>query len=162
MSIKQALLSDLSIVKNITEITISEIYPHYYPKGAVEFFLAHHNETNIACDIGQNRVFLCLDGKQNAVGTVTVKENEICRLFVLPQYQRNGYGAELLDFAEKRIACQYSKIKLDASLPAKAIYRKRGWQESEFHSILTDYGDFLCYDVMVKKVFTKYNDKETQ
>lgn len=38
MSMKQASLSDLSIIKRISEITISEIYPHYYPKGAVDFF----------------------------------------------------------------------------------------------------------------------------
>ena len=31
MSIKQAFLSDLSIVKKITEVTIAEIYPRYYP-----------------------------------------------------------------------------------------------------------------------------------
>lgn len=39
MSIRLAELSDLKIIANITETTISEIYPHYYPKGAVVFFL---------------------------------------------------------------------------------------------------------------------------
>ena len=92
MSIKQAVLSDLSIVKKISEVTISEIYPHYYPKGAVDFFLTHHSEANILSDIRLNRVFLCLDTKQNVVGTVTIKTNEICRLFVLPSYQGKGYG----------------------------------------------------------------------
>lgn len=38
MSIKKASISDLNTVKKISETTISEIYPHYYPKGAVEFF----------------------------------------------------------------------------------------------------------------------------
>ena len=76
MSIKQAVLSDLSIVKKISEVTISEIYPHYYPKGAVDFFLTHHSEANILSDIRLNRVFLCLDTKQNVVGTVTIKTNE--------------------------------------------------------------------------------------
>lgn len=48
MSIRQAVLADLSTVKNITELTISEVYPRYYPKGAVDFFLEHHNEEEIA------------------------------------------------------------------------------------------------------------------
>lgn len=125
MSIKQAVLSDLSEVKKISEVTISEIYPHYYPKGAVEFFLAHHSEDNIANDIKLNRVFLRFDIKQNVVGTVMIKANEICRLFVLPSYQGNGYGKEMLEYAEKIIFRQYSKIVLDASLPAKRIYQKR-------------------------------------
>lgn len=152
MSIKQAVLSDLSEVKKISEVTISEIYPHYYPKGAVEFFLAHHSEDNIANDIKLNRVFLCFDIKQNVVGTVTIKANEICRLFVLPSYQGNGYGKEMLEYAEEIIFRQYSKIVLDASLPAKRIYQKRGYKETIFNVIPTSYNDFLCYDVMVKQI----------
>ena len=152
MSIKQAVLPDLSIVKKISEVTISEIYPHYYPKGAVDFFLTHHSEANILSDIKRNRVFLCLDTKQNVVGTVTIKTNEICRLFVLPSCQGKGYGTELLDYAEKEISCQYSKIVLDASLPAKKIYLHRGYKDVEFNIIATENSDFLCYDVMEKRV----------
>ena len=97
----------------------AHIWRNYYPKGAVDFFLAHHSEDNIMKDIERNRVFLCLDGSRNAVGTVTIKKNEISRLFVLPSYQGMGYGTEMLDFAEQAIFTQYSKIVLDASLPAK-------------------------------------------
>lgn len=60
MSIRQAVLTDLNTVKNISELTISEIYPHYYPKGAVDFFLEHHSEENILDEIKKNRVFICL------------------------------------------------------------------------------------------------------
>ena len=62
MDIRQATLSDLSIIKRISEVTISEIYPHYYPKGAVDFFLEHHSkdiEFNIIA-AGDND-FLCYD-----------------------------------------------------------------------------------------------------
>ena len=152
MSIRQAVLADLSIVKNISEITISEIYPHYYPKGAVGFFLEHHREENILDDIKKNRVFLCLDTLQNAIGTITVKDNEICRLFVLPTYQGKGFGTEMLDFAERIIFEQYPKVVLDVSLPAKQIYLKRGYKEIKFNIITTRDNDYLCYDVMEKKV----------
>ena len=152
MSIRQAVLADLSMVKNISEITISEIYPHYYPKGAVEFFLEHHSEENILGDIKKNRVFLCLDTLQNAIGTITVKDNEICRLFVLPAYQGKGFGTEMLDFAERIIFEQHPKVVLDVSLPAKQIYLKRGYKEIKFNIIATRNNDYLCYDVMEKKV----------
>ncbi|EEG74440.1 GNAT family N-acetyltransferase [[Clostridium] hylemonae] len=152
MSIKQAVLADANVVKIISEETIAEIYPHYYPKGAVDFFLAHHDEANIINDIKLNRIFLCVDIKQNVVGTVTIKANEICRLFVLPAYQYNGYGTEMLDFAETIISQQYSKIVLAASLPAKKIYQKRGYKAIEFNIIPTECNDFLCYDVMEKQI----------
>ena len=96
MSIKLAQEFDFDIVKKITHKTIKEIYPHYYPNGAVVFFLNHHNDENIMNDISNHNVFLCYNSEQNAVGTVTIKKNEICRLFVLPQYQGNGYGLSLI------------------------------------------------------------------
>ena len=98
MSIKLAQQSEIDIVKDITHTTIKEIYPHYYSNGAVAFFLNHHNDENIENDISSDCVFLCYDKEHKAVGTVTIKKNEICRLFVLPQYQGNGYGKVLLEF----------------------------------------------------------------
>ena len=44
MSIKLAQEFDFDIVKKITHKTIKEIYPHYYPNGAVVFFLAFVNK----------------------------------------------------------------------------------------------------------------------
>lgn len=151
MNIKRAELLDLDIVKKITVTTISEIYPHYYPKGAVKFFLEHHNDDNIINDIKQNRVFLYLDDNQNPVGTVTIKNYEICRLFVLSEYQGKGYGKDILDYAENSILEKHPEVLLAASLPAKGIYQKRGYQEIEFNIIKANDNDFLCYDVMVKK-----------
>lgn len=72
MCLRQAVLSDLNTVKYVVESTISEVYPHYYPRGAVDFFLKHHSEANIVHDIEQNQVFLCQDAAGNVVGTVTV------------------------------------------------------------------------------------------
>ena len=88
MCLRQAVLSDLNTVKYVAESTISEVYPHYYPRGAVNFFLKHHSEANIVHDIEQNQVFLCQDAAGNVVGTVTVSGNEIRRLFVLPAFQK--------------------------------------------------------------------------
>ncbi|MDL2300265.1 GNAT family N-acetyltransferase [Clostridiaceae bacterium OttesenSCG-928-D20] len=149
--IRQASISDLNIVKEITNTTISEIYPHYYPRGAVEFFLEHHSDENIINDINGDRVFLCSDAEEKIVGTVTIKDDEISRLFVLPQYQGIGYGTEMLNYAEGIISRQYPKIVVDASLPAKKIYMKRGYTCTEFHVISAKGDDYLCYDVMIKQ-----------
>ncbi|MBR5091494.1 MAG: GNAT family N-acetyltransferase [Ruminiclostridium sp.] len=152
MSIRTAQMPDFDVVRKITRETIREIYPHYYPGGAVEFFLNHHSDENIANDISAGLVFLCCDAEGNTAGTVTIRENEICRLFVLPRYQRNGYGKELLEFAESEIAKRYEEIVIDASLSAKSIYLRRGYKETEYHTIRTENGDNLCYDVMKKQV----------
>lgn len=151
MSIRSAKISDTDIVKEITHATIRAIYPHYYPTGAVEFFIEHHNENGIIDDIKNGCVYLCCDESGDIVGTVTVRKNEILRLFVLPKFQGNGYGKELLEFAESEISKSYDEIVIDASFAAKAIYIKRGYKEVGFNTIKTADGDYLCYDIMKKK-----------
>ena len=152
MKIVNAEIKDFETVKDITHSTINAVYPKYYPVGAVEFFLKHHIDENIKADIACGRTFLCVDDNGCAVGTVSVKDNDIGRLFVLPGYQGQGCGRLLLDFAEDMISKDHDEIVLDASLAAKAIYLKRGYREFQYRVIKTDNGDFLCYDIMRKKV----------
>ena len=83
MDIITAKASDLDIVKSISHSTINAVYPHYYPAGAVNFFLAHHSGENILRDIEAGLVYLAVVDEK-AVGTVTVSGDEINRLFVLP------------------------------------------------------------------------------
>lgn len=150
MQIKQATLKELCFVKRITQKTISKIYPKYYPTGAVKFFKAHHSTACIKNDIERAAVFLLFENEKQ-IATVTINENHINRLFVLEEYQHKGYGKALLDFAENQIKCSYDEVVLSASFPAKHVYIKRGYIDKDFCSIKTYNGDFLCYDVMVKK-----------
>ena len=152
MDIRQANETDTRTVREITHRTITAVYPHYYPAGTVTFFLKHHSAENISADIAAGRVFLLYDDRQEAVGTVTVKGNEICRLFVLPEFQGQGFGKELIGYAETEIGRDHSEITVDASLPAKPVYLKLGYKETEFRTEKTYFGDHLCYDVMKKNI----------
>lgn len=155
INIRKAEAHEAAVVKDITHRTVSELYPRYYPKGAVEFFLKFHGDENIADDIKNGRTYLCIDDNGKAVGTVSVDKKHIGRLFVLPEHQGMGCGRALLDFAEKQIFTEYDEIVIDASFSAKAIYLKRGYRECEYKVVKTDNGDFLCYDIMTKKVKEK-------
>lgn len=115
MSIRKAEMMDLNIVMSVTTETIKKIYPKYYPEGAVDFFVQHHNAKNIARDIEAGYVFI-LEIDKIVIGTVTIKENGINRLFILPKYQQRGYGSALMDFSEKHILEKFKKIRIDSSL----------------------------------------------
>ena len=143
----QAAAADFEAVRRIVQTTIREVYPLYYPPGAVDFFCAHHDDDRIRTDIGAGRVYLLLSGGE-ALGTVTVCGEEISRLFVLPPHQGKGYGRALLDFAEQTVLADRDAVQVDASLPAKGLYLRRGYRETEYHTLRTENGDFLCYDVM--------------
>lgn len=148
--IELAKKDNLDRIKYICDTTINAIYPLYYPKGAVDFFINHHSKNNILKDIENNRVYVIKDNNE-IIGTVTIKDNEINRLFVLHTYHKKGFGKRLIVFAEDYIFKRYDFIKLDASLPSKTLYLKIGYKEIEYNKIETDNGDYLCFDVMEKK-----------
>ena len=143
--------TDLKTVLQITRDTILKIYPKYYAKGVVDFFLQHHKQDNVLEDIKNGRVWLLEDSGQ-FTGTVTIKENAVNRLFVLPEFQSHGFGSQLMDFAEGKIAENYSQIHIDSSLAAKEMYLKRGYKEKRTCKIVADNGDILVYDEMEKSV----------
>ena len=147
--IRIAQMADLESVLQITGDTILEVYSHYYAKGVVDFFLEHHNRKNVLSDIEESIVWL-LEAEDCLVGTVTIKENAINRLFVLPKYQSRGYGSQLMDFAEAKIAEKFSCIHIDSSLAAKEMYLKRGYKEKKTCKIQAGNGDILIYDEMEK------------
>lgn len=140
---------ELELVYRIVQTTIAEIYPHYYPKGAVEFFQEHHSKPHIAADIENHAVYLLYDGER-PVATLTINDNEINRLFVLPAHQHRGYGTQLMDFAETEIAMHHPQAILCASHAAQEMYCKRGYTVDQFWKIPCHYGDFLCYFTMKK------------
>lgn len=103
--IKLAEISDLESVLRITHDTISKIYSHYYAEGVVEFFLGHHSREHVLSDIEDGRVWM-LEEEGNMIGTVTIREDMVNGLFVLPRHQSRGYDSQLMDFAENKIAQQ--------------------------------------------------------
>ena len=150
MVICRADKNHLNIISDIVIGTINKIYTKYYPSGAVKYFIEHHSPEKITADIDSGCVYILINNDNKTVGTVTINDNEINRLFVLPEFQGFGYGSSLLDFAEKVIFENYNKIIISASLPAKQIYLRRGYTETAYNIIKTDNGDFLCYDEMKK------------
>ncbi|HIQ66398.1 MAG TPA: GNAT family N-acetyltransferase [Candidatus Coproplasma stercoravium] len=150
MTIRKAEPKDLQIVFKITHTTISEIYPRYYPSGAVKFFLDYHSKDAVAKDISDGKVFICYAPDGTAAGTATLCGNEIQRLYVLPEYQGMGFGGALVEFAEQELFKTVDEVIVEASLPAKGLYKKRGYTETEYLNMEAENGDFLCWDKMSK------------
>ncbi|MEE0510631.1 MAG: GNAT family N-acetyltransferase [Peptococcaceae bacterium] len=151
MEIRLAETHDIALVTHIVQQTIREQYPHYYPPGAVTLFLEGHNEAQIGADVAKGIVYLCLDDDQ-AVGTITIDDNHLTRLYVRPDHQGHGYGRALLDFAEAKVAQQHDTARLETTPLGRAIYRKRGYVETEYHLMWAPNGDLLTYDDMEKKL----------
>lgn len=63
------------------------------------------------------------------------------------------FEGEITGFlAEKIVFKDNDEIILYSSLPAKSMYLKRGYREYRYEIFDTDNGDFLCCDIMKKKI----------
>lgn len=144
------LADNSAIISKIVEKTIKTIYPHYYPAGAVQFFLDLHCKDRIEEAMSSEEIyFVMVQGKR--IGTGSIRKNEICRLFILPEYQEKGYGSRLMDLLEAWIFESYLKVHADASFPAESMYLKRGYQIVFYEKMEAENGDFLCYHTMEKR-----------
>lgn len=117
---------DLQTVYDVVQHTIKTIYPKYYPKEVVDFFCEHHSMEAIAKDIENGSVSV-LKIDENIVATGCFVDNHITRVYVVPEYQKKGYGTFIMKTIEAQIGEKYDKAYLDASLPAAALYEKLGF-----------------------------------
>lgn len=146
-----AKIDELQEVYDVVQYTIKTIYPKYYPAEVVEFFCRHHNMGAIARDIENGYVsVLKIDG--NIVATGCFLDNHITRVYVLPQYQKKGYGTYIMKSIEASIGEKYDKAYLDASLPAATLYDKLGFTTIKHENYPVENGVILAYEVMEKEL----------
>ena len=102
----------------------------------------HADIANVEQYYMSNGCFWCLFDNEILIGTVAVhiididnKVVELKRMFVLPEYQGNGYGRLLLyhaiDYAREQ---EYHKMCLDTRRQfsaAQHLYRSSGFQETD-------------------------------
>lgn len=146
-----AIKEDLQAVYDVVQHTIKTIYPKYYPAEVVDFFCDHHSQDAILKDIENGDVsVLKVDGKIVATGCFV--ENHITRVYVLPEYQKKGYGTFIVKNIEGQIIDKYDKAYLDASLPAAALYEKLGFSTIKHGRQSVENGVILVYEIMEKEL----------
>lgn len=72
------------------------------------------------------------------IGFSSFFENEVCAVYVHPDYTRQKVGSLLLDAVEKEAISQnIQKLELSASTNAKLFYQRRGYKviDRSFHTL---------------------------
>ncbi len=147
----KATLSQTEQIYELVQETIKTIYPKYYPQEVVDFFCQLHSRENIEKDIINQCVMILIDN-QIIVGVGCNQDNHITRVYVLPKYQRNGYGNYIMQSLENEIAQKYDKVCLDTSLPASCLYEKRGYITTKHNKCEVENDVVLVYEVMEKEL----------
>ena len=87
---------DLIELSRLVSLTIKKCYPVCYSDEVVQFFLKYHSKEEI---VRKSNLGLLLVGHLNSqmVATGYLLNNEIGGLYVLPEYQKKGFGKTMLN-----------------------------------------------------------------
>lgn len=148
----QANMDMVSDIYELIDVTIKDIYTKYYPDKAVEFLLELYSKENIADDISSGKVYaVTLD--QDMIGTGTLDGDHIRRVFVLPQFQRQGIGTLIMDFLEAEIIKSHGAAWLESSFPAGKFFHNRGYITKGYEEYPLENDKVLPYVIMCRNSF---------
>lgn len=139
---------DAGQVKALVDRTVDTCYDPAYPAEARAFFKQHHSCDSVLEDAGRGLTIVAVAGGE-VVGTGTLVDGGIRRVFVAPECQGQGVGGGLMDRLEEE-AMGLESIELDASLVSLGFYLHRGYQVVRAASIAVAGGKTLDYFVMRK------------
>lgn len=137
-------------IHHVLQTTIRTVYPKYYPQEVVDFFCNLHSLEHVREGIASGHMGVALDDEGNVVGTGCYDNNHITGVYVLPEYQGQGYGSLIMNRLEETIGKGHGKALLDASLPAVFLYEHRGYTTIGHGVIDLDKNVKLVYEKMAK------------
>lgn len=154
MEFKLAKKQDMEQIYELVQETIKTVYPKYYLKEIVEMFCEYHSRENIIKDIEAENTYILIENEE-IIGTGTKNENHITRVYVMPKFQKNGYGTFIMNQLEEMIVEQYDCVNIDASLPACRLYAHLGYQTVDHGIWECKNGVIQVYEIMKKQLSDK-------
>lgn len=151
MNFYKAQVCNADDIYQLLQDTIKTIYPAFYQKEIVEFFCSLHSKDNILKDIECGNTYILIDNNQ-IIGTGSYENNHITRVYVNPKFQNQGYGTFIMQMLENEISKLYDFVYLDSSLPAKNMYKNRGYKSIKTEKFQVKNNVTLVYEIMQKQL----------
>lgn len=148
--IKEYSIDDLDDLYRLVQETIATSYSVVYPPEAVDAFVKYHSRDQMQRDAEEGyTVILRVDDK--IIGTGTLLETSIKRVFIHPSYQGKGYGKVVMTMLEKKAVAQgVSTLDLAASLVSKQFYNSLGYTGDKKDFVPVGNGEKLFFYPMTK------------
>ncbi len=157
MNFQLANKNNLEQVYELVQETIRKVYPKYYLPEIVDMFREYHSREHVLQDITARNTYILWVG-DTLVGTGTIQENHITRVYVSPRFQGKGYGTYIMKQLEERIRKNYDTVDIDASLPACRLYQRLGYATVDHGIWECKNGVIQVYEIMKKELNTMKNN----
>jgi len=127
IKLRQMKTTDLEAVYELVQNTITVSYAGVYPPEAIEFFKNHHSQENIMKDIERGYIVVAESGGL-LLGTGTIIETSIRRVFINPEYQHQGIGKIIANKLERKAkSAGLVKLDLSASIKSRQFWEAMGY-----------------------------------
>ncbi len=152
---------DLDALHDFIIKVIKASYPAYYPPEAIDFFVAYSGREGILKDGAEHCVVVLREGDK-IVGTGTLKNSHVKRVFVDPERQGRGYGKRIMHWLENRaVRDGWPLVELHSSLFAKRFYDHLGYVMFKMGKVIVANEERLYYQRMAKSLIRPTEDVET-
>jgi GNAT superfamily N-acetyltransferase len=140
----------LKQLSNLIHGTIKSCYPVCYSPEVIDFFLNYHCSKELLRKTQLGNFVLAFIGKR-LIGCGYLIKEEIGGIFVHPDYQKRGYGKQILDYLLQQAKTKkLIQVWLDATPIAKDMYLKAGFEVVEKKTDILDNNVPLEYFYMRK------------
>ena len=129
----------------IHSVSWKESHSSFCAPDFVEMHTPERQQGYIQSKIDCGSRFFMLIEDDEPIGIVSVKDDLIEDLYILPQKQRMGYGTKLLQFAMEQCTGTPSLWILENNSNAKRLYHKMGFRETGRKNAITDGLDEIEY-----------------
>ena len=90
----------MAAVKELIYNTIDICYSADYPKEAIQYFKQYHCDKNILKGAAKGWTIV-LEKNNRIIGTGTIIDDHIMRVFVNPKFQKRGFGKAYYEQARR-------------------------------------------------------------
>jgi len=127
VQIRQFAKEDLDTVVALIHQVVDISYRDVYPAGALNLYKEFHSRDNILND-AENGYCVVAENGGRIVGTGTLLDDGIRRVYIDPSYQKSGIGTEIYrDLENKALQTGLSRLGLGASVIAREFWESVGF-----------------------------------
>lgn len=144
--------SDLESVYKLVHDTIAVSYREIYPHEAIDMYKMYHSKENILRDAVTGFCAVAESGGE-MVGTATLVDTDVRRVYISPSYQHAGIGGKLFSaIEEKARELRTGNLELGASLISKEFWESQGFTVISEDTITIQNNKELRFYRMTKKL----------
>ena len=126
--IRYARPDDGAAISALVQRTVSISNSRDYPAEVVASIVADFGIDKLAARMAQRDVFVC-ERDDRIVGTISLGGDRLRSLFVWPEFQQGGIGAQLVAHLEAHARVKgVRELMLSSSLTARGFYERLGYR----------------------------------